>query len=219
MNIRILLAVAYAAFLPAALLLSGQTHAGTKSNTELEMCKNIQYALCAASTCKETGQTIAVNKPEGGTRLFPEAECTCPVLPSGDEGALGNVNGGNMQGSCNPPPGGGVWSLYQPLTSFPQKNYGWNWHASKLNTTCTLDLTASDRFANCFSFSCDNVRQITSEDGTAVTVASCHCPINEDVFSALPTKPGTGFLTEAGGDLPTVKERRQFCKKLPVGGF
>lgn len=211
------LGLAVMAVLPVLMLAPGESRAA-KSNTEIALCPNVQYALCAASTCRETGRTIAVNKPEGGTRNFPEAECTCPVLPSGDTGAIANLNGGNMQGSCDPPPNG-VWSLFQTLTNFPQKIYGWNYHDSKPNTTCTADLRLGDRFVNCFSFACDKIRTVTSEDGTQVTLATCFCPIGEDVFSALPTKPGTGFITEAGGDLPTEAERRKFCSKLPVGGF
>jgi hypothetical protein len=212
------LGLAVMAVLPVLMLAPGESRAATKSNTEIALCPNVQFALCAASTCRETGRTIAVNKPEGGTRNFPEAECTCPVLPSGDTGAIANLNGGNMQGSCDPPPNG-VWSLFQTLTNFPQKIYGWNYHDSKPNTTCTADLRLGDRFVNCFSFACDKIRTVTSEDGTQVTLATCFCPIGEDVFSALPTKPGTGFITEAGGDLPTEAERRKFCSKLPVGGF
>jgi hypothetical protein len=213
-----MLGLAAMAVLPAVVLATGETRAAGKSNTDIAVCKNIQYALCAASTCKETGKTIAVNTPEGGTRNFPEAACTCPVLPSGDNGAVANLNGGNMQGSCDAPPNG-VWSLYQPLTNYPQKIYGWNYHDAKLNTSCTADLKLGDRFANCWSFACSNLRTVTSEDGTLVTLATCYCPIGEDVLSALPTKPKTGFLTNAGGDLPTEAERRKFCSKLPVGGF
>lgn len=199
-------------------LAPGESRAAPKSNTDIMLCKNVQYALCAASTCKKTGKKMAVNTPEGGTRDFPEAECTCPVLPAGDTGAFANVNGGNMQGSCEPPPNG-VWSLYQNLNNFPQKIYGWNYHDSAINSTCTADLKLGEKFVNCWSFSCDKIRTVTSEDGTQVTLATCHCPIGEDVLSALPTKPKTGFVTRAGGALPTEAEQRKFCGKLPVGGF
>jgi hypothetical protein len=218
MNFARLLGPAVAAILTALFLAPGESRAAGKSNTSIALCKNIQFALCAASTCKETGKKIAVNTPEGGTRNFPEAECTCPVLPSGDSGAIANLNGGNMQGSCTPP-ANGVWSLFQAVTSFPQKIYGWNYHDAALNSTCTADLELGDRFVNCWSFACDDIRTVTSEDGTQVTLATCYCPIGEDVLSALPTKPKTGFLTQAGGDLPTEAQRRKFCSKLPVGGF
>ena len=195
--------------------------AAAQSITDIAICKNINFALCAASTCEETGRKIAVNTPEGGTRNFNEAKCTCPVLPAGDTGAIANLTGGNMQGSCASPDGTSktVWSLYAAATSFPQKNYGWNVHDAKLNTTCTADLNLGRKYANCFSFSCKNIRKVKSQDGTEVTLADCYCPLGEDVFSALPTKPNTGFFTEAGGDEPTAKKQQEFCYKMPVGGF
>lgn len=211
-------AAALLAALPFFALSAGESHAAQKSNTEIRICKNTPYALCAASTCKETGKKIAVNTPEGGTRNFPEAECTCPVLPAGDTGAFANVTGGNMQGSCKPPKDG-VWSLYSTVTDFPQKVYGWNYHETAINEACTTNVKPTDRFVNCWSFSCDNIRTVTSEDGTKVTLATCHCPIGEDVFSALPVKPGVTFVTKAGGDLPTSAQQQKFCSKLPVGGF
>lgn len=189
-----------------------------QSNTSLALCKNINYALCAASTCEPTNREIAVNKPEGGTRNFQEAKCTCPVLPAGDTGAIANLKGGNMQGSCASNPGE-VWSLYYPLSAFPQKIYGWNIHAARPNTECTADLKLGRKFANCFSFKCDNIRTRTSQDGTTVTLADCYCPLGEDVFSALPTKPNTSFFTYAGGDLSSEQKRQEFCYKYPVGGF
>jgi hypothetical protein len=209
-TIFMLLAVFAIGVVPAA--------AQQQSNTSLALCKNINYALCAASTCEPTGREIAVNKPEGGTRNFKEAKCTCPVLPAGDTGAIANLAGGNMQGSCDSQPGN-VWSLYYPLSAFPQKIYGWNTHAARPNTTCTADLGLGRKYANCFSFKCENIRTVTSADGTPVQLADCYCPLGEDVFSALPTKRNTAFFTYAGGDLPTESKRQEFCYKYPVGGF
>lgn len=204
--------------LMAAFAISTVPAAAQSSNTSLVLCKNINYALCAASTCTPTNREIAVNKPEGGTRNFQEAKCTCPVLPAGDTGAIANLAGGNVQGSCASE-AGTVWSLYYPMTAFPQKIYGWNTHAARPNTTCTADLGLGRKYANCFSFKCDNIRQVTSQDGTQVTLADCYCPLGEDVFSALPTKKNTSFFTYAGGDLPTEQKRQEFCYKYPVGGF
>lgn len=218
MKLAKLLALAAMAVLLAAVLAPGESRAAGESNTEIKLCKNTPYALCAASTCKATGKKIAVNTPEGGTRNFPEAECTCPVLPAGDTGAFANVTGGNMKGSCKPPKNG-VWSLYSTVTTFPQKVYGWNYHDSAVNDACSTEVAPTDQFVNCWSFSCDKVRTVTSEDGTTVTLATCHCPIGEDVLSTLPVPPGTTFLTKAGGDLPTTEEQQKFCGKLPVGGF
>src|SRR5690242_13712911 len=69
-----------------------------------------RFALCAASTCKATGKFITVNVASGGTATFPEYDCTCPVL-SGP--GIADLSGGNMQGSCEPPPNQ-IWSYYQP---------------------------------------------------------------------------------------------------------
>jgi hypothetical protein len=38
------------------------------------------FALCAASTCTPTGKQITVRTATGGTAVFPEADCTCPIL-------------------------------------------------------------------------------------------------------------------------------------------
>jgi hypothetical protein len=81
------------------------------------------FALCAASTCTPTGGQITVRTATGGTATFPEADCTCPVLlgPS-----IANLAGGNMQGSCEQPPGSGqIWSTYQPRPNIPQALTNW----------------------------------------------------------------------------------------------
>src|SRR5580700_5065036 len=64
------------------------------------------YAFCSAATCTPTGQQIRVNT-ETGYAYFPAAACTCPVIHGLDEV---EVNGGNMQGSCEPPSNTTVWS-------------------------------------------------------------------------------------------------------------
>ena len=186
-----------------------------QSNTNLALCKNIDYALCAASTCTPTGKRIAVNTPDGGKRYFREAVCTCPVLNSGDTGALANLGGGNMQGSCASPVAT-VWSLYQPASPIPQAAFGWQSSAVAVNTSCTSSLNQGRQFANCFSFKCDNIRQQAVQGGGTTTVADCHCPLGEDVFSALPTKPATGFITSAGA---TTSDPASYCYQHPVGGF
>src|SRR5262245_35836609 len=80
------------------------------------------YALCAASTCPPTGGTIAVNTATG-TANFPVAECTCPIF---NGPAIADLNGGNMQGRCEPPPDNGVWSLYSPQGHIPQEINDWS---------------------------------------------------------------------------------------------
>src|SRR5262245_24757901 len=80
------------------------------------------FALCAASTCTALpGETIAVNTATG-TAPFPAAQCTCPIF---NGPALADLNGGNMQGSCDPPPNDGVWSLYLPTGEIPQEINNW----------------------------------------------------------------------------------------------
>lgn len=209
-----LMALALVCFAIGAHVNSAQA-AQKGSNTNLALCKNINYALCAASTCTPTGKRIAVNTPNGGKRWFPEAVCTCPVLNSGNTGAIANLNGGNMKGSCDAPTGT-VWSLYSLEDNFPQATTGWQSSPAELNTSCTADLNLGRKYANCFSFKCDNIRQQPVEGGGTTTVASCHCPLGEDVFSALPTKPATGFFTEAGG---ATANPQSFCYQYPVGGF
>src|SRR6202162_3063313 len=79
------------------------------------------FALCAASTCTPTGKQITVKTATGGTATFPEADCTCPVVlgPS-----IANLAGGNMQGSCEPPPDT-IWSTYQPRPNITQALTNW----------------------------------------------------------------------------------------------
>jgi hypothetical protein len=74
------------------------------------------FALCAASTCTRTGKQIAVNTITGRTRNFPEADCTCPVILGT---SIANLSGGNMQGSCEPPGPGQIWSSYQARPDIP----------------------------------------------------------------------------------------------------
>ena len=218
MKLAKLLALAVVALLSAAVLAPGESRAAGESNTEIKLCKNTPYALCAASTCKATGKKIAVNTPEGGTRNFPEAECTCPVLPAGDTGAFANVTGGNMKGSCKPPKNG-VWSLYSTVTTFPQKVYGWNYHDSAVNDACSTEVAPTDQFVNCWSFS---LRQGPDGDERGRHHGDPrHLPLPDRRGRAVGAAgaAGTTFLTKAGGDLPTTEEQQKFCGKLPVGGF
>src|ERR1700732_4862997 len=80
------------------------------------------FSLCAASTCTPTGVQITGKIAHGGTATCPEADCTCPVLlgPS-----IANLAGGNMQGSCEPPEPGKIWSTYQPRPNIPQALTNW----------------------------------------------------------------------------------------------
>ncbi|MBV8093696.1 MAG: hypothetical protein JO110_10755 [Acetobacteraceae bacterium] len=167
------------------------------------------FALCAASTCTpKPGQTITVRTATGGTATFPAADCTCPVIlgPS-----IANLAGGNMQGSCEPPPDqpGTIWSTYQPRPNIPQALTNWVPtlpEAAAPPLLCPKSLNLGNQLVNCFSFLCDSQTYINN-----VPVVTCHCPIGESLAgTSLP--PATGFLTQAGqGD-------EAFCAEHPVAG-
>ena len=163
------------------------------------------FALCAASTCKPTGGQITVRTATGGTATFPEADCTCPVIlgPS-----IANLAGGNMQGSCEPPPDT-IWSTYQPRPNIPQALTNWIPtlpEAAAPPLFCPKSLGLGNQLVNCFSFQCDSQTYINN-----VPVVTCHCPIGESLAgTAVP--PNTSFLTQAGqGDEAT-------CAMNPVSG-
>jgi hypothetical protein len=59
--------------------------------------------------------TIEVNVAGGGT-ASRKPSCTCPIY---DGPAIADLDGGNMQGSCEPPGPDQVWSLYWPKTGAP----------------------------------------------------------------------------------------------------
>jgi len=163
------------------------------------------FALCAASTCKPTGGQITVRTATGGTATFPEADCTCPVIlgPS-----IANLAGGNMQGSCEPPPDT-IWSTYQPRPNIPQALTNWVPtlpEAAAPPLFCPKSLGRGNQLVNCFSFKCDSQTYINN-----VPVVTCHCPIGESL-AGTPVPPRTAFLTQAGqGDQAT-------CAMYPVSG-
>src|SRR5262249_38501317 len=162
------------------------------------------FALCAASTCTPSGGTIAVNTATG-TAAFPAAQCTCPIF-SGP--AIADLNGRNMQGSCDPPPNDGVWSLYSPQGHIPQALNNWNPGKRKSEApyfVCPADLGLADQLANCFSFACVRAGKIHG-----VEVATCLCPIAESV-TGMGVPLGTQFTTQAG------QGNQNICTQLPVG--
>ncbi len=166
------------------------------------------FALCAASTCKPTGGQITVRTATGGTATFPEADCTCPVIlgPS-----IANLAGGNMQGSCEPPPDkpGTIWSTYQPRPNIPQALTNWVPtlpEAAAPPLFCPKSPPLGNQLVNCFSFLCNSQTYINN-----VPVVTCHCPIGESL-AGTPVPPRTAFLTQAGqGDEAT-------CAMYPVSG-
>ena len=160
----------------------------------LQQC-NGAYALCAASTCTPTGNLITLDG-----KNYEEAVCSCPVLTGA---ALADVDGGNMQGSCDRIDNRQVWSLFSYKRQLPQEMFDWSSKRTKVQE-CPSDLKLANQSVNCFSMSCE----ITAyEEGTAI--ASCACPIGQSVANTK-LKPATAFLIQSGqGD-------SSYCGKHPV---
>jgi hypothetical protein len=176
--------------------------AGPDKVFDFQTC-NGYFALCAASTCTPTGNHIAVNTPRG-TRNFPEADCTCPVIlgPS-----LANLAGGNMQGSCDPPGPGQIWSTFQIRPDIPQAITNWVPHLPQAATQvqrCPASLNLGNQYAQCFSMSCDAETWINN-----VPVVTCHCALGATLTGGR-AEPHSSFLIEAGQGNPA------FCAKHPV---
>ena len=173
------------------------------AQAQIAVCKG-PYALCAASTCKPTGGTITVAVQGGGTATFPEVTCTCPVL-HGE--ALADLSGGNMQGSCAAPVGGGVWSLFAPRAHFPQETNGFKREPELTKAVfqvCPAALGQGARTANCFSMACTSAK---AQDGAKL--ATCRCPMGESV-TGTPVPAATAFGTAAGQGNPAA------CGQHPV---
>jgi hypothetical protein len=191
-----------------AMILAGAVTVGSALAAEehdFRICSGY-YALCAASTCSPTGKTITVNVSGGGTARFPEAECTCPV-EAGD--AIADVVGGNMQGSCQPPGRGEIWSLYDAKKYIPQEINRWVTTGPAAQAPlqyCSKDFNLGSQLVNCFSFACSDERYING-----VPVVTCDCPIGEGLEGTA-VAPHTGFVTQAGQDDYT------YCGDHPVGG-
>jgi hypothetical protein len=184
---------------------SGAAASGAAENYDFQICRGY-FALCAASTCQPTGGFITVRTATGGTATFPEANCTCPIIygPS-----IANLAGGNMQGSCTPPPNH-IWSTYQPRPNIPQEITGWvpsPPEAAAPPLFCPKQLGRGNQLVNCFSFLCDPQQYINGN----VPVTTCHCPIGESL-AGTPVPANTAFLTQAG------QGNRAFCFKHPVSG-
>jgi hypothetical protein len=161
------------------------------------------FALCAASTCTPTGKIIAVNTASG-TAEFSAAQCTCPIF-SGP--AIADVKGGNMQGSCDPPPNTGVWSLYSLMGDIPQVINNWNPGKKKSEApvfVCPAELNLGAQFVNCFNFACERAGKINS-----VEVATCVCPLGESL-EGTGVPANTAFATQAG------QCNEDICFKHPV---
>ena len=159
------------------------------SARQLTICRNTTFALCAASTCVDTGQTIIGN--DGVTH--EAASCTCPVL-TGDN--IADLDGGNISnGSCVPPnPRINVYSTYQFNKTIPQQINGrWYPNVPAPPQVCQ----SSDSLSQCWNWACTYIRP-----SNGVQLAQCTCPIEQTDYS---------FITQAGIGKPYA------CGKLPVG--
>jgi hypothetical protein len=138
---------------------------------QLTLCPQ-NFALCAASTCTETGKTITVNNG----KTYPAVTCTCPVLQGP---AIADVTQGNMQGSCDSPEGG-VWSLYQIDSDIPQASATPAWAEAPAPVNIC---PAAGKFGQCWNFAC-TLGEIVNN----VQLATCTCP--EEVALS-------GYVTQA----------------------
>jgi hypothetical protein len=176
---------------------------GAAQGIDFQFC-NGYFALCAASTCTPTGKQITVNVATGGTATFPEADCTCPVIlgPS-----VANLAGGNMQGSCEPPGPGQIWSSFQLRPDIPQALTNWVPtlpEAAAVVQVCPASLNLGNQYAQCFSFSCDSETYINN-----VPVVTCHCAIGATLTGTRAASQSS-FVIEAGQGDPA------FCAEHPV---
>jgi hypothetical protein len=194
--------------LAAVLLLFAPPTARAQAIPDFEFCGGY-FALCAASTCTPTGKQIAVNKPDGTTANFPEADCLCPVILGT---SIANLSGGNMKGSCEPPPsppgpGGQIWSTFQIRPDIPQALTDWVPtlpEAAAPPQICPASLNQGNQYAQCFSFLCDTETYINN-----VPVVTCHCALGADLLGN-PVPPATAFPTQAGQRDQTI------CFEHPV---
>ena len=185
----------------ASCLLAGEALA---AGHDFRICEG-RFALCAASICKETGGSITVNVTGGGTASFPEVDCTCPIF-SGP--GVADLNGGNMQGSCEPP-SGQIWSYYQVRRHIPQEINDWSRRRSQSLAPpliCSANLQLGNKLANCFSFACDRAGEING-----VPVATCHCAEGESL-DGTSVPANNAFVTQAG------QGNEQICADHPVSG-
>jgi hypothetical protein len=100
----------------------------------------------------------------------------------------------------------GIWSLYSPTFEIPQQIN--NWNQGKIKSFAppnSCAASATNTFANCFSFACVRAGMING-----VAVATCFCPIGEDLTGG-GVDPGTPFDTQAGQGSANI------CSQIPVG--
>jgi hypothetical protein len=189
---------------------------GPIAKTGLQECAG-EFALCAASTCVKTGRQIEV-KEDGGktTKKYPEVICTCPIITkeiafkNGSElKGIAAVNEGNMNGSCRVPAPDKIWSLFYPLSDYPQESTTPKFQSRQFNQQSCSARSATG--SNCFSFLCTRDKELTN----GVRTATCACPAGENPFGA-PTQ-NSEFLTAAGAYYDQAKGGPQAaCSQFPV---
>jgi hypothetical protein len=160
----------------------------------LDMCVG-DFALCAASTCTPTGNSMTIKG-----KIYPEAVCECPVI---NGKALADIDGGNMQGSCDRVDETQVWSLFSYKRYLPQQITNWNDARTKAQE-CSADLDLGHQTVNCFSMSCEITGYLNGN-----VIASCSCPIGQSVTNGR-IPPDTAFLIQSGQGDP------EYCAKNPV---
>jgi len=149
---------------------------------------------------------IQVNVAGGGTALFPEASCKCPVYTGA---AIADPDGGNMKGTCEPPGPGRIWSLYFPRSHIPQAINGWRRTPEDTEVDiqlCSASENVGNTFANCFSFACT----LDEERTNGVRTATCLCPLGEGL-NGKAVNADTPVLTPAG------QCDSDICTQHPVG--
>jgi hypothetical protein len=162
--------------------------ASSASARRLTICKNTTFALCAASTCVDTGETITGN--DGITH--EASSCICPVL-TGDN--IADLDGGNISnGSCTPPnPRINVYSTFQFTSTIPQQIHGiWFPNVPAPPQVCP----SSYPFSQCWNWACTFI-----PPSNGIRLAKCTCPIEQTDYS---------FATQAGLRNPAA------CSQLPV---
>ena len=164
-----------------------------ENSIKIGLCHG-QYALCAASSTEPTGNTVVVNGIS-----FPEGRSVCPVL--------GGISIGNlslMNGSCEVPGKGKVWSLFSNAKSYPQAP---DWKV--VTATYRIFTTTAETgggMSNMWSFPCT----VRPKKVNGATLADCTGPMNESpwIGTAIPvgTRVGTGAPAGAanpvGGNFP-----------------
>lgn len=161
------------------------------NSIKLALCHG-QYALCAASSTEPTGNTVMVNGI-----AFPEGRSVCPVL---NGISIGNLS--LMNGSCEAPAKGKVWSLFSNAKSYPQAP---DWKV----VTATFRIfttTAEAGMSNMWSFPCT----VRAKKVNGATLADCTGPMNESPWTGTAIPVGTNVGTAApvgaanpvGGNFP-----------------